>query len=132
MTDYRAHLAHSHRNLGNLLSGGGRHTEADKAFRESLAISEKLAAEFPNVPNYRGNMAICHNRLGILLKGEGRLDEAEKAYRESLTIGKKLTEDFPNVPDYRYNFAVPQQPGQSPKTRADTPRPRKRTGKTWP
>ena len=41
--------------LGTLVADLGKRTEAEEQYRQALAILEKLAAEFPAMPDYRGN-----------------------------------------------------------------------------
>jgi tetratricopeptide (TPR) repeat protein len=91
--------------FGELGKGG----EAEGSFREALAIQEKLAAEFPNLPVYREELAETYNNLGILLGGLGELSrpgEAETAHRQALAIQEKLVTEFPSVPRYRGILAV--------------------------
>ena len=57
MPEHRKDLALSHNNLGVLLAGLGKRPEAEEQYRKALAIQEKLAAEFPAVPEYRKHLA---------------------------------------------------------------------------
>jgi tetratricopeptide (TPR) repeat protein len=70
-----------------------------------LAIQEKLAAEFPSVPEYRSDLARSHNNLGLLLKARGQRTEAEEQSRKGLAIREKLAAEFPSVPEYRSDLA---------------------------
>ena len=79
-------------------SGGGG------AVPPGLAIQEKLAADFPAVPDYRQELAGSHNNLGSLLADLGKRAEAEEQYRQALAIQEKLAADFPAVPDYRQDW----------------------------
>ena len=84
MPDYRFELATSHNSLGHLLEGLGRQTEAEREYRESLAVRRQLVADFPAVPTYRKTLADTHQNLGIVLKHLGKPGEAEQEYREGL------------------------------------------------
>ncbi len=47
--------------------------EAEGYYRWALAIQEqKLAADFPTVPDYRQDLARSQHNLGVLLEGLGR------------------------------------------------------------
>jgi hypothetical protein len=54
-----------------LLAGLGKRAEAEAACRQALAIREKLASEYPAVPQYRLELVGSHNSLGVLLSGLG-------------------------------------------------------------
>jgi serine/threonine protein kinase/Flp pilus assembly protein TadD len=100
----RAGLAGSHHNLGLLLAGLGKRAEAEKEYRQALALYEKLAADFPAVPEYRHDLASSHNNLGALLAGLGKRAEAEKEYRQALALYEKLAADFPAVPQHQIDL----------------------------
>ncbi len=95
----------SHNNLGVLLKGLGQGAAAEEQYRKALAIQEKLAADFPAVPDYRQDLALSHNNLGDLLAGLGQRAAAEEQYRKGLAIREKLAADFPAVPAYRQDLA---------------------------
>lgn len=64
-------------------------------------IAERLAADFPAVPEYRKVLATAHNNLGLLLTSLEKGPEAEQQYRNALAIRERLADEFPNVPEYR-------------------------------
>ncbi len=99
-------MAFGRSSLGHLLAGQRRTSEAEEQDRQALATWERLAAEFPAVPEYRRGLAGAHNNLGLLLVAPGRVLEAEVQYRQALTIQEKLTADFPRVPLYRGDVAL--------------------------
>ena len=80
---YRRALGLSLRLQGDVLQQLGR-TGAEEAYRECLAVTEKLAAEFPANITYRVDLARCQNRLGGLLADAQRIDEAEAMYQDAL------------------------------------------------
>ena len=87
--EYRHNLAHSYNHLGNLLREKfGRIAEAEQAFRQALAITRKLNADFPD--EYTGWIAGRLNNIGITLHQTGRLAEAESVHREALAIRMAL------------------------------------------
>jgi tetratricopeptide (TPR) repeat protein len=105
MPDYRADLALSHNNLGNLLRAAGRPKEAETTLRDAIALQQRLAADFPASPGYRANLARCHNNLGILFSDAGRPREAEAAWRDAIALQQRLAADFPAMPDYQNELA---------------------------
>ncbi len=76
-------------------------SEAEIYDRKGLAINEKLATDFPGVPEHQEQLALNYHHLGIKAARLGKRLEAEGAYRKALVIVAKLAEDFPTVPSYR-------------------------------
>jgi len=72
-----------------------------------LAIHEKLAQDFPTVPQNRSLLANTHAGFGQLL-GEslGQQKEAEAEHRLALALRQKLADDFPTIPRYRLDLAL--------------------------
>jgi tetratricopeptide (TPR) repeat protein len=101
---YRQDLAKCHNNLGRLLAHLNKHAEAAEAYRQALAIREKLATESP-APEYRGNLARSLNNLGLLLADLGKRAEAEEAYRQALAIQERVVTESPAAPQYREQLA---------------------------
>jgi eukaryotic-like serine/threonine-protein kinase len=83
----------------------GQKEEARVGFLEAINQFERLAAEFPAVPQFRQNLTVGHNSLGNLLRDLGRLPEAEAAFRQAFAIGDKLAAEFPAVPQHRQVLA---------------------------
>jgi tetratricopeptide (TPR) repeat protein len=86
----------------------GQCAEAEAAYGQALAIQEKLAAEYPAVPQYRRDLASSHNDVGNLHRDLRKRAEAEAAYRRALAIQVKLATDVPAVPQYRIELAGSQ------------------------
>jgi tetratricopeptide (TPR) repeat protein len=83
----------------------GHEGEAERPAREALALLERLAADFPDVPDYRREVASGDHNLGLVLAATGRLGEAEQAYRQALLLQGRLADEFPTVPRYRHDLA---------------------------
>jgi serine/threonine protein kinase/Flp pilus assembly protein TadD len=83
----------------------GQNEVAEERFREALVTLEKLAAEFPAVPEYRHNLALSYSNLGYMLAGLGKRADAEAAFRQALAIQEELAADFPAVHMYRQEVA---------------------------
>ena len=68
-----------------------------KAYLQGIALNEKLATEFPDVPNWRAQLNSDYAFLGNLLRSLRRHEDAEKAYRKAIEISEKLTAEFPAI-----------------------------------
>jgi tetratricopeptide (TPR) repeat protein len=97
----RAVAAEGHFRVAYLWQQLGRREEALPEYEQAVALQEKLAADFPAVPDYRRELAQSHTNLGLLLADLGKRAEAEQQYRQGLALREKLVADFPAVPDYR-------------------------------
>src|SRR5262249_13976106 len=71
--------------------------DAEKDFREAIAIQMRLVNERPKVSEYREDLAKSHNCLGILLRATSRPSEAENAYRQAIAIQAELEDESPQV-----------------------------------
>jgi serine/threonine protein kinase len=76
-------LALAFRYRGESLDALGR-KGADEAYREGIAILEKLTAEFPSNVLYQIDYAQCLNKLADKLVQSGKADEAEASYQRAL------------------------------------------------
>src|SRR5205807_2365895 len=64
---------------------------------------EKLAADFPQLPNYRKEVAHHLGMLGDLLKAKPA--EAVKCYQQAVDIRRKLATEYPKDPSYAKDLA---------------------------
>ena len=72
-------LAQSHLNIGiELQDRMGKPSEAIAAFREALAIRQKLADDNPTDTKFQSGLAKIHNNIGNLLRDTGKPAEALK------------------------------------------------------
>ena len=79
-----------------MLMAQGKLEEALKAYRDSLAIRERLAAADPSNTQWQRDLSVSYNRVGDVLKAQGKLEEALKAYRDSLAIIERLAAADPS------------------------------------
>jgi tetratricopeptide (TPR) repeat protein len=109
LADGLTELAHTLGTAGvwNSLSFGGlnRPDEAEAADRRAVEIWEKLAADFPAVPEYRHRLARSIRGLGIHLGDQGRYPDAQVEYRRAVILLEKLAADQPGEPRYRVSLA---------------------------
>ena len=99
MPDYRWHLGIRYDRLGELLKRAKQSKEAEKAYRNAIALWTKLVADH-NIEDHRWHLACSHDALGHLCKENGRLEEAAEAYRKARVVWEKLVAEF-NNPDRR-------------------------------
>ena len=81
--------------LGMLTNEIGDTEDALVAFRESLSISQSMAAAHPSVTQYQVYLANCQNNLGALLRTVGQFDEAKKALFAALAIRQSRVDADP-------------------------------------
>jgi serine/threonine-protein kinase len=87
-------------NRGENLREAGR-PGALEVLERAVALSSKLAKEFPTVPSHRRNAAVSQINLGELLAESGKPKEAEVAYATGLAQLEALAGEFPKIADYQ-------------------------------
>jgi tetratricopeptide (TPR) repeat protein len=92
--------------VGLLMAEVKRRPEAIRFFRQSLAIDERLSAEYPNVPRYRGDQADASIQLARYLREEGNVDEANALLRQGVDVAEALVKQHPEIPAYRRTLAT--------------------------
>src|SRR4029077_11758700 len=95
----------SHIELGRLLETAGRTQEAEAAFRQALAIQEKLEAENGGKPDSRRDLARSQMDAAWLLRLDSRYSEAEKLYRWALQHYVRLASTSPQAQQAREDLA---------------------------
>jgi serine/threonine-protein kinase len=81
----------------------GHSDEAIQAFRESLAVSQRLARENPAIPSLRRELVQDYRSIGDVLREQGRMAEAVKTYRQSRELAEALPKE---TADDWFHFAV--------------------------
>jgi tetratricopeptide (TPR) repeat protein len=81
-------------------------TQALKAYRDSLAIKQRLAKADPSYTGYQRDLSGSYNHVGDVLRTQGNLPEALKAYRESLAITERLTQADPTNTEWQRDLLV--------------------------
>jgi tetratricopeptide (TPR) repeat protein len=97
-------LGVAYEHLGDLmLMAVGNLGEAERLYRNSLAILDRLAQADPTNAEAQGSLSILYERLGDLMVAVGDLPEAERFYRDSLAIDQRLAQADPtNVEPQRH------------------------------
>jgi serine/threonine protein kinase/Flp pilus assembly protein TadD len=99
--DYCAHLQWNHSWLAELYVSERNRPKAEATFRDTIALFEKLAGEFPPGENLRKEAGHVLWHLGSLASAIGQPAEAEKYHRQALAVFEKLAADFPQNRFYR-------------------------------
>jgi tetratricopeptide (TPR) repeat protein len=80
-------------NLGNLFADAGRRVESEGAYKQALAISEKLSVDGASAN--LSDLSKIQSDLGILYREMGRIDDSEFYFQESLGTEEKLAKENP-------------------------------------
>ena len=78
-----------------MLVAQGNLTKALQAYRDSLAIAERLAKADPGNAGWQRDLSVSYNNVGDVLVAQGNLTKALQAYRDSLAIAERLHTCFP-------------------------------------
>ncbi len=78
----------THYNLGRVLNKSGRPTEAEKAFRQTIAMAETFDHDFLNQFDVSFLVKLYFN-FASSLTAQGKPDEAEEAFRKLLELKPK-------------------------------------------
>jgi tetratricopeptide (TPR) repeat protein len=76
--------------VGDVLVAQGKLDEALTAYRDSLAIFERLAAADWSNTQWQRDRSVSYIKVGNVLVEQGKLDESLKAYRDGLAITERL------------------------------------------
>lgn len=74
--------------IGGVLLAQGDLSGALSAYRESLDISERLAASDPGNSSVQHDLSNIYNKIGDVLKAQGNLPRALDAYRQGKAIAE--------------------------------------------
>jgi serine/threonine protein kinase/tetratricopeptide (TPR) repeat protein len=98
-------LAAASFDLGVLTDEIGDQQDAVIAYREALALTQKLADDYPTDTRIRANLAVCHSHLAARLSETGQPVEAEAELRKAIVLQQQLADDNPDVTNYRSGLA---------------------------
>jgi tetratricopeptide (TPR) repeat protein len=93
----RQELAWTYVNLASVLKQGQRLEQAEAAYRQALALCEKLDADFPADATYRNWIAGNYGSLFLLLAATERQQEAEAMYGKLLELSPKNARAYNNL-----------------------------------
>jgi len=89
-----------------VLAEQGNLTEALKSYRDSLAITERLAKGDPSNAAWQRDLAASEYKVGNVLVEQGNLTEALKSYRDSLAITERLAKADPSNAAWQRDLAA--------------------------
>ena len=98
----------SHTKVGDVLVAQGDGAGALTAYRESLAIRERLAASDPSNASWQRDLSVSHTKVGDVLVAQGDGAGALTAYRESLAIRERLAASDPSNASWQRDLSVSQ------------------------
>jgi tetratricopeptide (TPR) repeat protein len=99
----------SHSNVGDVLQAQSKFQEALKAYHDSLAIVERLAAMDRNNNNWQRDLSLSHSNIGNVLMELDRFEEALKSYEVSLAISARLAAAQSNNIVWQRDLSVAQE-----------------------
>jgi tetratricopeptide (TPR) repeat protein len=102
--EVRLKTAKAYRRMGAIRQRFGQSEHAVIAYRQALAVSSKLAAEFPDSADYRQDLAQSYSSLGGWggeLGLSERRQEIEQGLAEALRLQEQLVHEFPTNLDYQ-------------------------------
>jgi tetratricopeptide (TPR) repeat protein len=100
---FRDFAGHSQQNLGLAQKALGKWDEAEKSFRQCIALGEALAANLPSFPHHREDLGKFYDNLATLTldMGPDRRDEGARLFDQARKQFESLVAEYPGVPDYR-------------------------------
>ena len=96
-------------NVGKLALDKGDLAGALKAYRESLAIAERLAAQDPTDARWQHELAAIHSQVGGVLRERGDAAGALREYRASMAIAARLAALHPTNVDWQRDLSAVHQ-----------------------
>ena len=91
-----------------MLVAQGKLGDALQAFRDSLAIAERLAEADPANAGWQRDLSISHDRIGDVLVAQGKLGDALQAFRDSLAIAERLAKADPSNAEWQTDLVASQ------------------------
>ncbi|MGE3818973.1 MAG: tetratricopeptide repeat protein, partial [Isosphaeraceae bacterium] len=101
-----ARLAKAGSELGFLTIEIGDKQDAITAYRESLAIFNRLARENPSIIQFQTDLATIHLNLGNLLSDIGQAGAAREALGRALAIWERLARENPAIIRFQSDLAT--------------------------
>ena len=93
---------------GDVLCAQGDLAEALGAYREALAVIQRLAATDPSNVGWQQDLSVSHIKLGGLLSAQGDLAGALGAYRDSLAVIQPLAATDPSNAGWQRSLSASQ------------------------
>jgi hypothetical protein len=74
------------------------------AFRESLAISQRLASTDPSNADWQRDLAVAHNKLGQACQGMGNEENAQSSYRSAVEAMERAVAMSPGTVGWKQDL----------------------------
>src|SRR5258708_24482857 len=87
----------------------GNGAEAERPYRESLAIPERLAEADPGSAEAQRDLSYVYTALGDVMRDAGQAPVAERFYRDALAVERRLGEADPTSVTAQQDLAVTYQ-----------------------
>src|SRR5262249_9061532 len=97
----RFKLQGAYRGLGASRSALGKRDDALAAFRQGLALAEKLVAEFPDTALYQIECADLYLQVGMLVRDQKKLTEARQRLEQAVAHAEAALRRDPINDSYR-------------------------------
>jgi tetratricopeptide (TPR) repeat protein len=94
-------LVRAHLELGRMLTAARKHDEAQAAYREALAVRNRLEKEFANKPDFRLELASSQLGMGYSFEASGQLEAAATSYRHAMELFAAAPSGAPGSPGAR-------------------------------
>jgi len=94
--------------LGNVLRDQGDLTGALEAYRASLAIAQRLAAQDPANADWQRNLSVSQDGVGNVLRDQGDLTGGLEAYRANLATRQRLAAQDPANAEWQRDLSISQ------------------------
>jgi tetratricopeptide (TPR) repeat protein len=88
-------------NLGHVLTIQGESAKAEKAYRTSLEIAEKLSVHTPGKTNWQEALFACHKQIGEILEARGDSARALQEFEASQAIAQRMAANELSEPLWR-------------------------------
>jgi tetratricopeptide (TPR) repeat protein len=106
VTEYRAHLAQAHLDLGNLLIRMPGQGDPAPCYAKARALLEPLTREYPDVARYQSSLgAVLSESAGLLMK-TGKHAEARALLEQAVRHQERAVKLSPDVEQYRRFLAA--------------------------
>ena len=92
--------------IGDIRMAQGHLPEALQAYRDSLAMSERLAKAEPDNADWQRNLSVSYNKIGTVQQAQGDLTKAVQAYRDGLAIQERLAQADPGNAGWQRDLTV--------------------------
>ena len=86
--------------MGVYCTSPAQSEESEQLQRRSLEIMEKLAAEYPKVPDYRSSVGAGLNNIALLLMDRGDWEEARQLLEQAIVHQTAALEINPGASEY--------------------------------